>query len=107
VVACDYPLLTPDALQQLYDAYEEPVTCFVNSQGWCELLLGIWGPYALSKLKSNVGGGCTGPSMVVKDLQGQLIKPGVDLWIKGANTKEEWADILELVDDTGKVPRRC
>jgi molybdopterin-guanine dinucleotide biosynthesis protein A len=42
VIACDYPLLTSDALQQLYDAYEEPVTCFVNSQEWCEPLLGIW-----------------------------------------------------------------
>lgn len=104
VIACDYPLLTSDALQQLYDAYEEPVTCFVNSQGWLEPLLGIWGPYAISKLKSNVGRGYTGPSMVVKELQGRLIKPAVDLWIKGANTKEEWADILELVDDTGKVP---
>jgi len=79
VVACDYPLLIPDALQQLYDAYEEPVTIFVNSQGCCESLLGIWGPYALSKLESNVGGGCTGSSMVVKELQGRLIKPGVDL----------------------------
>jgi hypothetical protein len=45
--------------------------------------------------------------MVVKELQGRLIKPGVDLWIKGANTKEEWAEILELVIDIGKVPRRC
>lgn len=103
MVACDYPFLKFDALQQLYDAYEEPVTCFVNSQGWSEPLLGIWGPGALSKLKSNFGEGYTRPSKVAKELRGRLVKPELESWIKGANTKGEWAEILDLVEDRKKV----
>lgn len=73
------------------------MTCSVSSQGWCEPLLGIWGPNALSKLKSYVGGGSAGPRKVVIELRGRLVKPEVDSWIKGANIKEEWAHILDLV----------
>ncbi len=98
VVACDYPLLTHDALRQLYDAYQEPITCFVNEQGWSEPLLSIRGPTALSKLEHNVREGSTGPSKVVRELRGRLVKPDVETWIKGANTKEEWADVLDLLE---------
>ena len=89
VVACDYPLLTHDALRQLYEAYEESVTCFVNAQGWSEPLLAIWSPTALLKLDTNVREGSTGPSKVVNALQGRLVKAEVESWIKGANTQEE------------------
>ena len=97
VVACDYPLLTHDALRQLYEAYEEPITSFVNAEGWCEPLLEIWGPTALSKLADNVREGSKSPTKVVKELQRRLKKPQVESWIQGASTKEERADILHLI----------
>ncbi|KAK4148472.1 bifunctional molybdenum cofactor biosynthesis [Chaetomidium leptoderma] len=79
VIACDYPLLTTTALQQLCRAYHPPVTCFRNRDGYCEPLVGIWSPEALGRLAERVdaaargGGGCSsgrrgvGPSRVVKE----------------------------------------
>lgn len=90
VVACDFPLLHPAALCQLREAYEAPVTCFVNGDGFSEPLLGIWSPQALQKLRENVEKDITGPNYTVKRLKGKLITPMEDDWILNTNTREEW-----------------
>lgn len=104
VIACDYPLLTHDALRQLLNTYEEPVTCFVNQHGWSEPLIGIWSPVALQKLENNVRQGNKGPGRAIKELHGRLVKPEVEWWIKGVNTADEWTDVLRLLQD-GEFPQ--
>lgn len=47
VLACDYPLIVEDALRQLKDEYEEPVTYFLNDEGFSEPLIALWGPSVL------------------------------------------------------------
>jgi molybdopterin-guanine dinucleotide biosynthesis protein A len=42
VLACDYPLVTAEALRQLCEEFEEPVTCFVNRDGFVESLVVAW-----------------------------------------------------------------
>lgn len=90
VVACDFPLLDPAALHQLVDAYENPMTSFVNSDGFSEPLLALWSPTALKSLRENVEGGRLGPSYTVKRLRGKLIAPAQDVWILNTNIREEW-----------------
>ncbi|PGH07062.1 hypothetical protein AJ80_08075 [Polytolypa hystricis UAMH7299] len=98
VVACDFPLLTLQALQQLHTSFEEPVTCFRNRDGYCEPLLGIWGPEALRKLENNVAHGITGPSFTVKELGGAMINAEDEKLLFNANTNEEWAKMVELLN---------
>ncbi|KAK4040421.1 molybdenum cofactor biosynthesis bifunctional protein [Parachaetomium inaequale] len=86
VIPCDHPLLTPAALQHLCAAYEPPVTCFRNADGFCEPLVGVWGPEGLRALADAVeeragggegggGGGKRGigPSRVVRGLGGREV----------------------------------
>ncbi|KAK4243680.1 bifunctional molybdenum cofactor biosynthesis [Corynascus novoguineensis] len=56
VIACDYPLLTQRALERLCAKYRPPVTCFRNADGFCEPLLGVWGPDGLAELERRVKG---------------------------------------------------
>jgi molybdopterin-guanine dinucleotide biosynthesis protein A len=42
VLACDYPLVTVEALRQLREEFEELVTCFVNRDGFVEPLAAAW-----------------------------------------------------------------
>lgn len=97
VLGCDYPLLPASALQQLILEYQDPVTCFVNEDGFAEPLIGIWSPEALKKLKENVKGGRGGLHAVIKALDGKLVRPLRELWIKGANTRDEWEDLLKIL----------
>lgn len=90
VIACDFPLLAPAALHQLREAFEDPVTCFVNKEGFSEPLLAIWSPHALQCLSENVKAGRSGPSYTIKHLNGKLIQPVDDEWILNTNTPEEW-----------------
>ena len=90
VVACDFPLLDPAALHQLREVYEDPVTCFVNKDGFSEPLLAIWSPQALRSLSKNVESGRLGPNYTVERLQGKLVTPTKDDWILNTNTPEEW-----------------
>lgn len=92
VVACDFPLLDPAALRQLKEAHQDPVTCFVNRDGFSEPLLAIWSPQALHTLSENVETGRSGPNFTVKHLNGKLISPHEDNWILNTNTAEEWED---------------
>lgn len=92
VVACDFPLLDSAALHQLKEAFEEPITCFVNKEGFSEPLLAIWGPQALQSLSHNVENGRSGPNYTVKRLGGKLISPIKDDWILNTNTPGEWED---------------
>ncbi|KAJ9263935.1 hypothetical protein DTO212C5_7353 [Paecilomyces variotii] len=90
IVACDYPLLPISPLQQLLHEFEEPVTCFRNSAGYCEPLLAVWSPGALQRLQQNVLRGKCGPSFVVKELKGKMLRPDHEVWLFNANNKEEW-----------------
>jgi molybdopterin-guanine dinucleotide biosynthesis protein A len=90
VIACDFPLLDPAALRQLREAYEDPVTCFVNKDRFSEPLLAIWSPKALQTLSENVVAGRAGPSYTVKRLGGKLVSPNQDEWILNTNTPDEW-----------------
>jgi molybdopterin-guanine dinucleotide biosynthesis protein A len=42
VLTCDYPFVTVEALRQLCEEFEEPVTCFVNRNGFVEPLVAAW-----------------------------------------------------------------
>ncbi|KAJ5982219.1 hypothetical protein N7451_012319 [Penicillium sp. IBT 35674x] len=95
VVACDYPLLTVTALQQLRHMFGGAVTCFCNKDGFSEPLLAIWTPEALRTLSENVQQGILGPSSVVRQLNGVLVQPQMSNWLMNANTQEDWVRIIE------------
>lgn len=99
VAACDFPFLTHAALRQLRDEFVEPVTCFVNSGGFVEPLLGIWMPGALRRLEINVDGGILGPTSVVRQLEAKTIRPVEERWLFNANTKEEWDVATKMTSD--------
>ena len=50
VIAYDYLLLIPRALQLLYNVYNLPAMYYKNGHGFEELLLAIWSPVALESL---------------------------------------------------------
>lgn len=103
VVACDFPLLDPAALRQLKEAYEGPVACLVNKDGFSEPLLAIWSPQALQVLFENVSAGRSGPNYTVKRLSGMLISPDQDEWILNTNTPEEWEDVKGRIKSAQSV----
>lgn len=96
VAGCDYPLLTAEALQELLQNYVTPITCFANADGYCEPLLGIWSPAALESLKQAVAKGRFGPSNVVRELGGKLVRPTEEQWILGTNSREEWDAAMKI-----------
>lgn len=90
VLGCDYPLATLYALERLISEYEEPLTCFDGTDGFCEPLFAIWSPSALSNLKENVIKGATGPMKVVREMNAKVVKPENPEWAMGTNTPEQW-----------------
>lgn len=96
VAGCDYPLLKTAALRQLVHEYIAPITCFSNSEGWCEPLLAIWSPAALQRLRENVLRGRSGPNAVIRSIGGKIIKPKEEDWIFGANTRHEWEVAMQM-----------
>lgn len=98
VVACDYPIVDEEALQQLLKAYEAPVTCFVNGDGYAEPLLAVWSPVALRALAENLRiGASVGPSRIVRAINGKLIEPERKEWLVGANTRDEWEKVVRIL----------
>lgn len=99
VMACDYPLLTTEALRQLCGTYVPPVTCFRNMDGFYEPLIGIWSPTALAALADNVAAGMDSPTAVVKQLDGLAIVPPQDHedWLLNVNTRRDWDRALSLL----------
>ena len=95
VVACDYPLLCMDALSQLLQTYSGHLTVFQNEDGYPEPLIGIWPPEALDALRRAVESGITGPSFVVRQLDGHLIQPKSKRWLTNVNTPEEWEEVIK------------
>ncbi|RYP57938.1 hypothetical protein DL770_010543 [Monosporascus sp. CRB-9-2] len=97
VVACDYPYITSSMLQHLIGSYNPPVTCFRNSEGFCEPLLGIWSPAALERLAENVARGKSGPAATVRELKGTLLSvpEGCDAWLVDVNRQADWEAALE------------
>jgi len=104
LVACDYPLVTVQALKQLRDAHTEKsaVTCFRNAEGYVEPLLAIWSPEALKRLRENVDKGKLGPSFTVKEMDGNILQPAgsgeTDLWLWNANDPNEWTKCREILE---------
>ncbi|KAG9499541.1 hypothetical protein J7337_007997 [Fusarium musae] len=100
LVACDYPSITADALQDLRSCYKPPVTCFQNQQGFCEPLLGIWSPEAISHVKENYRAGKPSFSKAVRELDGYtyLLEESEAL-LRNVNVKSEWEDALRSLRD--------
>ncbi|EWG38410.1 hypothetical protein FVEG_14885 [Fusarium verticillioides 7600] len=100
VVACDYPSITADALQELQSNYKPPVTCFKNLEGFCEPLLGIWSPEAISHLKENCKAGNLSPSKAIRELGGHMLLPeDSEELLRNVNVKSEWEDALKTLRD--------
>lgn len=97
VVPCDFPLLTSEALELLRSQYEDQVTCFENTEGFYEPLLGVWSPTALQRLETNVRNGKTGPKFTVKELGGKTIRSPNLRWVTSVNTPEEWAEAIKMM----------
>lgn len=102
IIPCDSPFLSPAVLERLRREYEPPVTCFRNGEGFCEPLIGIWGPEALGRLAENAARGRAGPSAAVRELGGKQIElPGdAGRALVDVNTKEEWKTALELLNSS-------
>jgi molybdenum cofactor guanylyltransferase len=83
-------------LQQLILEYQPPVTCFINECETSEPLAGIWNPDSLDILKENVSKGGTGLNEVVAQMNGKLVRPLRGIWIKRADTKQEWEEAIQL-----------
>lgn len=103
VVPCDSPFLNPRVLERLRQEYEPPVTCFRNSEGFCEPLVGIWSSEALGRLAENAARGRAGPSAAVRELGGKQITlpETLERALADVNTKEEWNAALEVLNSTG------
>ncbi|KXJ87865.1 MobA-like NTP transferase domain-domain-containing protein [Microdochium bolleyi] len=100
VLACDYPRLTPAAVQCLVRAHVPPVTCFRNRDGFCEPLVSIWGPAALAQLARNVEAGRQGPSWTIRQIGGTVLdlpNEGVaEGWLCNVNNREEWDEAFRV-----------
>jgi molybdopterin-guanine dinucleotide biosynthesis protein A len=81
VFVCGYPILPPPALQQLILEFESPITCFIDSEGVIEPLIGIWTPAALKRLAQEGEVGNINLAKVVKDLGGRTITPLREAWL--------------------------
>ncbi|RYP05130.1 hypothetical protein DL764_004015 [Monosporascus ibericus] len=97
VVACDYPYIASAMLQYLIGSYNPPVTCFLNSEGFCEPLLGIWSPAALERLAENVARGKSGPAATVREVKGTMltVPEGCEAWLVDVNRQADWEAALE------------
>ena len=84
-----------DALSQLLQTYSGHLTVFQNEDGYPEPLIGIWPPEALDALRRAVESGITGPSFVVRQLDGHLIQPKSKRWLTNVNTPEEWEEVIK------------
>lgn len=73
------------------------MTCFVNEAGFAEPLIGIWSPDALERLRENSEKGRSGLTDVVRELGGKMVSPLREGWIKAANMREEWQDVLGIL----------
>ena len=102
VMACDYPIVDEEALQQLLKAYEAPVTCFVNGDGYAEPLLAVWNPVALGELAENLRmGASVGPNRAVRAINEKLVEPERMEWLVGANTRDEWERVVGILQKRG------
>ncbi|RYP61297.1 hypothetical protein DL771_010174 [Monosporascus sp. 5C6A] len=97
VVACDHPYVTSATLRYLIGSYSPPVTCFRNSEGFCEPLLGIWSPAALERLAENVARGKSGPAATVREIKGAMLSvpEGCEAWLVDVNRQADWEAALE------------
>jgi len=104
VLACDYPLMSTRELQALCAVYKDPLTCFMNAEGFFEPFVGIWSPTALEQLKKNVQSGVTGPVRVVKMIGGKGVKAIDEQSLFNTNTRDEWDAAMELATANHVTP---
>ncbi|TDZ13569.1 Molybdenum cofactor biosynthesis bifunctional protein [Colletotrichum spinosum] len=107
VVACDYPLLPPEALYLLFLKRDSvPVTCYRSEEGFCEPLVAVWAPPALSRLSERVSRGHSSPAAAAKELDAVMLKPPpeCDWWLTNVNTMEEWITAIESMKLGGAEP---
>ncbi|KAJ2981900.1 hypothetical protein NQ176_g1741 [Zarea fungicola] len=99
VVGCDYPLLTTHALNCLRQAYEPPMTCFLNADGVFEPLVAIWSPPALRVLEAEVVTGKGSLTAAIKRCGGNTVPApdGCEQWLFNVNNQEEWQRALEFL----------
>ncbi|KAK4201325.1 nucleotide-diphospho-sugar transferase [Triangularia verruculosa] len=100
VVAVDYPLLRVGLLRKLRDAYQPPVACFRNADGFCEPLVAIWSPEALGRLaEAAAKGKIPGPSSIVRQLSGKQIDHVEEeaIQLRNVNTREDWEAVQSLL----------
>lgn len=98
VVACDYPFFSVSAARQLQAETAGAVTCFENSHGIYEPLLGIWTASALTLLEQNVQNGILGPKSVVLGTKGRTVRPRDENWLFNMNTPAEYEHALGMRD---------
>ncbi|KAL4802434.1 MobA-like NTP transferase domain-containing protein [Aspergillus unguis] len=103
VAACDYPFLSVSALAQLRDQQAGAVTCFENTHGIYEPLLGVWTPPALALLCENVKNGILGPKFVVVKTNGTTIRPKDEVWLFNMNTPEEYEQARKMKQEIGTI----
>ena len=96
VVACDYPFLSVSDLHHLQQEMTGPVTCFQNTDGSCEPLLGVWTPEAMHVLDQNVRRGIRGPKSVIRQCSGKTIRPRDDRCLFNMNTPADLDTVLKL-----------
>ena len=53
--------------------------------------------------------GVTGPRRVVKEMGGKMVRAEEEKWLRNANTREEWEEVLEVLASSeerdGLLPR--
>ncbi|KAL4987448.1 MobA-like NTP transferase domain-containing protein [Aspergillus falconensis] len=103
VVACDYPFFSVSAARQLCQEMADPVTCFENSDGIYEPLLGIWTPSALSLLEENVMNGILGPKSIVTNSKGKALRPQNENWLFNMNTPAEYAQAKTMSEEIASI----
>ncbi|BCS21688.1 molybdenum cofactor guanylyltransferase [Aspergillus puulaauensis] len=96
VVACDYPFFSVSAMNHICREMAALVTCFENSDGIYEPLLGVWSAPALSLLEENVKNGILGPKSVVFKSKGKAVRPLDENWLYNMNTPAEYSEALRM-----------
>lgn len=109
VTGCDYPLLKPQTLALLIESHlkeKKAITCFRNTNGFNEPLLGIWSPTALRRLQElGMKNPAIGPNRVIQEFASnpdnaihakdycsgvKIVTPPDQAWLRSVNTREEW-----------------
>lgn len=118
VLACDYALLTDDALARVRDLHEGDLTCMRRPGGEPEPLVGVWSPEALRELAARARSGQLGGNddddeaalrSVVAKCGGLVVdapEPRAKV-MRSVETEADWREVYKLAseDDAAVVKR--